>query len=518
MVVMAVVAAAVIGSMALSASAQPSYASQLTFSPDNPTYDPYGTGTQLLGAVTVTGGGWLDFTGRSVVQTPDRAGLNPGTADFTFGARIALTRGVGDWNVMQKAYFNDQQWKLSTFSAPGGAKLGCRFSGSLGTLHVITSSAVVPTDGTWHDVACVRSGTTVQVMVDGAVVAQGTGPTGSIVSQKPYLVGSKGMTASDPDQFLGLLDDAYVVRDDNPGQTGDRAPSASLTVTSCDKQLVCTFDASASSDPDSDPLTYAWDFGDGSDTTGVTGAVVTHQFPADGSYPVTVTVQDPAGSTGMASRTIKVLSVDPQVAFRESSGALTNSKAITAVVPAAVQAGDALVLVVVANRSDVNLTAPSGWRSLGRQVDETMQSQVWTRDAVPSNAGASVRVTTPSTTKMTATVLGYSSTGATSPVVTAVSQPEAGTTAAHVTPVATTVPGSWTVSVWADRSNTTASWTAPPGVTVRQFLSGTNTSHVTSLVADSGGPVGTTSAGALTATASSASGTATMWTIVVSPG
>lgn len=50
-----------------------------------------------------------------------------------------------------------------------------------------------------------------------------------------------------------------------------------------------TFDASASYDPDGDPLTFYWDFGDG--TTG-TGAVATHSYADNGTYYGSVDISD----------------------------------------------------------------------------------------------------------------------------------------------------------------------------------------------------------------------------------
>ncbi len=60
-----------------------------------------------------------------------------------------------------------------------------------------------------------------------------------------------------------------------------------------------TVNASCSSDPDSNPLTYAWDFGDGSSATGVN---TTHNYSAAGSYTVKLTVSD-GKTTSVLSKT-----------------------------------------------------------------------------------------------------------------------------------------------------------------------------------------------------------------------
>src|SRR5690606_33941941 len=64
-----------------------------------------------------------------------------------------------------------------------------------------------------------------------------------------------------------------------------------------------TFDASASSDPDDDPLTYNWDFGDG---TSDEGAVVHKTYDAAGQYQVQLVVRDELGAEDTLTRTIFV--------------------------------------------------------------------------------------------------------------------------------------------------------------------------------------------------------------------
>ncbi len=55
--------------------------------------------------------------------------------------------------------------------------------------------------------------------------------------------------------------------------------------------------ASCSTDPDSNPLTYAWEFGDGSSATGLS---VTHNYSTSGSYPVKLTVSDGKATSSLS--------------------------------------------------------------------------------------------------------------------------------------------------------------------------------------------------------------------------
>lgn len=88
-----------------------------------------------------------------------------------------------------------------------------------------------------------------------------------------------------------------------PEPDDNEAPTAAFEVTSGDTPgLSFTFDASGSSDPDGDLLSYAWEFGDG-DTA--SGEIITHSYDEAGSYEVTLTVTDPDGLSDTASEDLE---------------------------------------------------------------------------------------------------------------------------------------------------------------------------------------------------------------------
>ncbi|MEZ4869258.1 MAG: PKD domain-containing protein [Caldilineaceae bacterium] len=63
-------------------------------------------------------------------------------------------------------------------------------------------------------------------------------------------------------------------------------------------------------DPDGDPLTYSWHFGDGATSA---EATPTHRYQDNGVYAVTVTVDDGYGGTASAGFSVQVDNVPPQI-------------------------------------------------------------------------------------------------------------------------------------------------------------------------------------------------------------
>jgi len=76
--------------------------------------------------------------------------------------------------------------------------------------------------------------------------------------------------------------------------------------------LVVQFDASASSSPNGVIVAYAWDFGDGAESAGVT---TTHTYPEKGIYTVALTVTDEAGKTDSRSMNVEALNRVPVALF-----------------------------------------------------------------------------------------------------------------------------------------------------------------------------------------------------------
>jgi PKD repeat protein len=101
------------------------------------------------------------------------------------------------------------------------------------------------------------------------------------------------------------FDDVQVGPNSPPPVNHPPTAVATASPTSGAAPLAVSFSGAGSTDPDGDPLTYGWRFGDGTQGSGVS---VSHVYSASGSYAATLTVDDGRGGTHRAE---VVIVVDP---------------------------------------------------------------------------------------------------------------------------------------------------------------------------------------------------------------
>lgn len=90
--------------------------------------------------------------------------------------------------------------------------------------------------------------------------------------------------------------------------------------------LECSFDASGSEDADGSIESYGWNFGDGATATGV---APDHVFDAEGSYTVTLTVEDDQGGSDGYSKTVTVTLPNQEPTAKLSAHCVENACAFS---------------------------------------------------------------------------------------------------------------------------------------------------------------------------------------------
>ena len=106
----------------------------------------------------------------------------------------------------------------------------------------------------------------------------------------------------------------------------NQVPTAVITsADTVDKNISMLFDASLSSDSNGDPLTYSWDFGDGS--LAATSTNVNHTYTKGGSYTVTLTVND-GETSASASKIITVANQAPIVVLNSEDTIDSNTSTV----------------------------------------------------------------------------------------------------------------------------------------------------------------------------------------------
>jgi DNA/RNA endonuclease G (NUC1) len=116
--------------------------------------------------------------------------------------------------------------------------------------------------------------------------------------------------------------------DDIERQVEDASPTAVLDAPSFGVEgSSLAFDAGGSSDPDDGTLTYIWNFGDGSNGTGVNPS---HTYADNGSYQVTLTVKDPLGAQDSKSKTVTIANAAPVASGLTASTGILSGESVFA--------------------------------------------------------------------------------------------------------------------------------------------------------------------------------------------
>lgn len=290
----------------------------------------------------------------------------------------------------------------------------------------------------------------------------------------------------------------------------NQPPTASFTA-SC-TGMVCSFDGTASADPDGNVASWAWNFGDG--TTG-TGSTASRTYTSAGPRTVTLQVTDNDGAT--ASTTRQVDPADVAVTFVGAANANANTTTHRVVIPATVQAGDTLVLHMSLNTATVTLGDPAGWTVLDSLTAGGVQGRSWTRTATAADAGSTVTITTSALAKGDLSLGAYRASGGGSTAVVAhAGSVDQATGADHTSPaVNVAAPGAWLLTYWAAKASVDIAWATPAGSVLRTSAPGTGGGRLASVGVDSGHDVPTGPAGGLVATTTPDVTRTVMFTTVV---
>ncbi len=310
--------------------------------------------------------------------------------------------------------------------------------------------------------------------------------------------------------------DAFVVTGTAPPPPPPNQPPTASFSSSC-VEAACTFDAGASTDNDGNIVSYSWNWGDS--TAAGSGEQAAHTYGGGGVYTVTLTVTDDDGATGSTSAQVSVSTGPPptgSVTFRGAAGTNVNGTSATVVVPAAVQAGDVMVLVTTSASEAVSLGGPAGWTLVNSAVSATagMQTALWTRTATAADANTQVRVTSSAIAKAALQLSAYDDSAGITAQAVAFDGVNRATRTTPTVPVANG--GSAVVSYWADKSSATTTWTPAAGSTLRNLTAGAGGGRIAAALADTLG-VGAGTSGGFAATANSTTAKAVTWSIVLGP-
>jgi len=147
----------------------------------------------------------------SVVRVPSTEDLNPGSADFSFGASVnfASVPPESTWDVVRKGVSGTKggYYKLELFDGgtENGARARCYFRGPTGKSKSVVGGKKLG-DGRWHTIACSRRGGKVTITVDGRT-SSNSFSLGKLANAAEITIGAK---PTGGDAYLGLIDEVRL--------------------------------------------------------------------------------------------------------------------------------------------------------------------------------------------------------------------------------------------------------------------------------------------------------------------
>lgn len=144
------------------------------------------------------------FTGKpSYVSVPDSPTLDPGLASINISFCLNTTSlpTSGDYDLVRKGAYPNQQYKIELLQS---GKIQCTFRGSANHDNATGGSGL--TDGSWHHIACIKTSSQVQLVIDGAVAKTTNGTVGSISNADDVEIGAHPGS----DWYKGRLDEVSM--------------------------------------------------------------------------------------------------------------------------------------------------------------------------------------------------------------------------------------------------------------------------------------------------------------------
>ena len=144
------------------------------------------------------------FTGSSYVSVPSAGDLNPGSANISITVHLKATSAPAspDWDLIRKGLYETAGGEYKMEYQPSG-QVSCGFKGSAGYAELIAGPAV--NNGQWHTVRCVKTSSSIQVVVDGQTFSMAA-TIGSIANTAPVVIGARPGS----EFFKGSLDHASI--------------------------------------------------------------------------------------------------------------------------------------------------------------------------------------------------------------------------------------------------------------------------------------------------------------------